>query len=143
MADNDINNYRQLHCNMTALQVICILVKIATIYELVLLFQKLELYYVFYSNKKLFIDKNKEKDYQIIAELLIDVSSSIKYMVFYFFKKILKFINKIIKNCQELESEHLFKYLFQLQAVSAESLLSCHNFVWSHPFLCVLLTLDP
>lgn len=42
-------------------------------------FRNLNLYYVFYSNH-LFIDKNKQKDYQIIDELLIDVSSIIKYV---------------------------------------------------------------
>lgn len=48
-----------LHYNMTALWVICILVKIATFMSWFYYFKN-ELYYVFYTNKKLFIDKNKE-----------------------------------------------------------------------------------
>ena len=43
-------------------------------------------------------------------------------------------MKRIMKNCQELESVLLFKYLLQFQTVSIESLLSCHNFVQVPPF---------
>lgn len=74
---------------------------------------------------------NKGKESQTIAESYLNVSSSIGDISF--LKTIIKFVKKIMKNCQELESVPLFNYWLQLQAVYTESLLPCYNFVQISP----------